>query len=114
MIVSSKSPCPQLKLQFVSLGATAWIFRIGENIALNCAMDNRQDKMSHENTIYDILESQPSCPYILQSLFRQPEANFMLYMPGVLLRQRIQRNQQLDSRGNVLSVLRNEPKTKIN
>jgi atypical protein kinase C zeta type len=94
------------KSQFISMGAISWVYRIADGIVLKYPRDLDAAELVRENAIYDIMEQHPPSPYVMQSIYRTPIANFlpsMVKSPDTRLR----RNQVLDKL-TVLEVLRVE------
>lgn len=102
------------KLAFISRGATGWVFKVDDNIALKYVRKGRLNEFKKENDAYDLFERHGSSPYVIQSFLRLPGLNFLQLMPGSSLDQRIYNNQRRDY-GNqrCLEVLRLEPVCKI-
>jgi atypical protein kinase C zeta type len=99
------------KLELFMLGATGWIFRVDEHLALKYA---RENDIQQECGMYDSLEAREhTSPFIMHTFFRQADAIFMPFMPGGCLHLRLQQNQQLNERGKCVVVLRTEPKSKV-
>ena len=96
------------KTRFLSRGAVGWVYQITDHIVLKYARDTSSGKLEYENKIYDEFESHPPlCPHILQSFLRNSEANFLPYLPGGTLDNRLRRNQRRE-RDVVLAVLKIE------
>lgn len=101
------------KFKFLSRGATGWVFQIDKDIALKYARHKHTDAFQHESDTYDILERHEPSPYILQSLLRRPDVNFLVFMNNGSLETRIRNNQLRDSFGNLIQVARKEPLQKV-
>lgn len=90
------------KTRFLSRGAVGWVYQITDQIVLKYARETMSNQSERENKIYDELESRPPlCPHIIQSFLRNPEANFLPYLPGGTLENRLQRNQRQEEGINV-------------
>jgi atypical protein kinase C zeta type len=94
------------KSQFLSLGAISWVYRINESIVVKYSRDVGSGEIERENAIYDIFEQHTPCPYVMQSFYRTPNANFLPFMLGSL-DTRLQRNQRREKH-KVLQVLQIE------
>jgi serine/threonine protein kinase len=79
---------------------------------LKYARDERSDAFQAEINIYDILKRQEPSPYILQSILRLPDLNFLVLTRGGSLEARVKANQLRDQSG-VITVLRREPLDKV-
>ncbi|UPK95140.1 hypothetical protein LCI18_006075 [Fusarium solani-melongenae] len=95
--------------EFLSLGATGWVYQINIDIALKYPWNLASADLAQENSIYDDFEKHEPCPHAIQSFLRLPNANFMPFLSGGYLQQRLESNQRLDDRHNFLGVLRLEP-----
>ncbi|EGX93917.1 protein kinase domain-containing protein [Cordyceps militaris CM01] len=97
----------------ISGGATGWVLRVSDGIALKYCVYERFVNFQTENESYDLFQQRDPPPSILQSFLRLPGLNFMPLM-AVNLEQRIHSNQDRDLRkSRCLKVLRIEPTTKI-
>jgi serine/threonine protein kinase len=96
------------KFKFLSRGATGWVFQIDDGIALKYARDERSDAFQTEINTYDMFDKHEPSPYILQSILRHPNLNFLPFMRGGSLEARIRANQRRDKLG-ALTVQHKEP-----
>lgn len=97
------------KHKLLSLGATGWVYQIDTDVALKYPRDPASGDLVQENNIYDELEKHSPSPHEIQSFLRLPNANFMPFLSGGSLQQRLEANQHLDDRHNFVSVLKLEP-----
>ncbi|KAK4039956.1 hypothetical protein C8A01DRAFT_16098 [Parachaetomium inaequale] len=104
--ISELVPRKVAKGQFVSMGAISWVYRITPSIVLKYARDTDAADLEREHAIYDMFELHPPCPFVMQSFYRTPAANFL---PSMLtsMDTRLRSNQRLEKR-KVLEVLRVE------
>ncbi|KAI0175798.1 serine/threonine protein kinase [Hypoxylon sp. FL1284] len=92
----------------ISLGATGWVFRVNERIALKYARE--PGSIAFENEIFDLFEKHAACPHVVQSFLRLPDANLMALMSGGSLDARLRSHQVREHPfGKVLEVTRTEP-----
>ncbi|KAG8170032.1 hypothetical protein KVR01_000777 [Diaporthe batatas] len=97
---------------FLSRGAIGWVFQINDHIALKYARTPDSEEFAKENNMFDIFEKnpQPHCPYVIRSFLRLPNANFLAFMSGGSLDDRLKSNQIRDEPfGRVLRVTKKEP-----
>jgi atypical protein kinase C zeta type len=88
------------------MGAVSWVYRVADGIVLKYPRDVNGKVFGKENAIYHIFKQHPPCPYVMQSFYRTPIANFLPAMVESL-DTRLRRNQILDKL-TVLEVLRVE------
>uniref|UniRef100_A0A8H7TVP8 Protein kinase domain-containing protein n=1 Tax=Bionectria ochroleuca TaxID=29856 RepID=A0A8H7TVP8_BIOOC len=101
------------RLDMLGRGATAWAFKLDQDIALKYVRKGRLKEFQAEHEMYDLFEKHGSSPYIAHSFFRLPGLNFMQLMSSGL-DQRIYSNQRRDARNiRCLEVLRLEPTPKV-
>ncbi|KPM42299.1 hypothetical protein AK830_g4279 [Neonectria ditissima] len=102
------------KFAFISRGATGWVFKVDDNIALKYVRKDRLNEFKKETDACDLFERHGSSPYLIQSFLRLPGLNFLQFMSGGSLDQRIYNNQRRDYKHQkCLEVLRLEPVYKI-
>ncbi|KAJ9419404.1 AGC/DMPK protein kinase [Fusarium oxysporum f. sp. lycopersici 4287] len=102
-------PPPQLsKFPFVSLGATAWIFRIDEFTVVKFARTTGSSDFVRENAFFDELKHHAPSPHVIQSFYRTQDAIFLPFLAGGSLENRLRNNQIRDS-GKFVRVKRIEP-----
>lgn len=97
--------------RFLSLGAIGWVYQINDRIALKYARTPDSEELARENDMFDIFEKHhPPCPYVIQSFLRLPDANFLAFMSGGSLDDRLKSHQVRDGPfGKVLCVNKTEP-----
>lgn len=100
---------PQLTFyELLSGGAVGWVYKINDRIAVKYASDPESEQFKNENAFFDILASQKPCPDIIKSFLRVPRGNFLAFMAGGNLEQRLQAHQTLAEDGKV-EVSETEP-----
>lgn len=102
----------KFKYKFLTRGATGWVFRIDDGIALKHARDEGSDAFQTEINIYDMFDKHEPSPYILRNTLRRPNLNFLPFMRGGSLEARIRANQQRDELG-ALTIHQKEPVQKV-
>jgi serine/threonine protein kinase len=97
-------------LEELRRGATGIIYKVNSLIVVKCpTVDGHKDFLK-ENQIFDILTQYPPCPELVASFLRLDNGNFLEYMPGFSLSERLQRRQIRDPKSTrVLSVQSVEP-----
>lgn len=96
--------------RFLSRGAIGWVYQINDHIALKYAREPHSDQFTRENDIFNLFDKHPPCPYIIQSFLRLPNANFLAFMSGGSLDDRLKSHQIRNSPfGKVLHVNTLEP-----
>ena len=90
-------------------GATGIIYQVNSLIVLKVpTIDGREDFVK-ENHIYDILSQQPR-PELVMSFLRFDNGNFLEYMPGFSLSERLQRQVvRAPTTRRILSIRSLEP-----
>lgn len=101
------------KCNFVSMGATSYVYEAAPGIAIKYVVRGRLDEFRHKNNTYDLIEQSNPPPYFMQSFLRLPGVHFMPLMAGSL-EARLFSNQIRDFKKQIcLQVLRLEPILKI-
>ncbi|KAJ8132469.1 hypothetical protein O1611_g1161 [Lasiodiplodia mahajangana] len=96
--------------RFLSRGAIGWVYQINDRIALKFAREPDSEEFAKENDMFDIFEKHPPCPHVIQSFLRLPNANFLAFMSGGSLDDRLKSHQIRDGHfGKVLRVDKIEP-----
>jgi serine/threonine protein kinase len=91
-------------------GATSIVYKVNSLIVVKCPTIEGHTDFVKENRIFDILAQHPPCPELVASFLRFENGNFLEYMPGFSLSERLQRHQIRDPKSTrVLSVQRLEP-----
>jgi serine/threonine protein kinase len=91
-------------------GATGIIYRVDSLIVVKCPTVEGREQFVKENEIFDILAQHLPCPELVSSFLRLDNGNFLEYMPGFSLSERLQRHQIRDPKSTrVLMVQRLEP-----
>ncbi|KAM3510326.1 hypothetical protein MY11210_005944 [Beauveria gryllotalpidicola] len=101
------------KCEFISVGATGWVFKVAPGIALKYLCTGRLDEFCRENETYELIERSSPPPHFIQSFLRLPYAHFMQFMPDCL-DLRLRNNRRQDPKTlKCFEVLRLEPTAKI-
>lgn len=96
--------------EFLSKGATGWVYQINDRIVLKYAVTPGSEEFAKENSMYDLFAKHPPSPFVLQSFLRLEDANFLPRMSGGSLFDRLRSHQIRDgSWGKVLGVVKKEP-----
>lgn len=91
-------------------GATGIVYKVNSLVVVKCPTIEGHEDFVKENQIFDILTRHPPCPELLASFLRFDNGNFLEYMPGFSLSERLQRHQIRDLKSTrVLSVQSLEP-----
>jgi serine/threonine protein kinase len=91
-------------------GATGIVYKVNSLIVVKCPTIEGHKDFVKENQIFDILTRHPPCPELVASFLRFDNGNFLEYMPGFSLSERLQRHQIRDPKSTwVLSVQSLEP-----
>ncbi|PNY29663.1 Uncharacterized protein TCAP_00423 [Tolypocladium capitatum] len=96
-----KPPGFLAKFRFISRGATSWVYQIDGDLLLKIPRRQAIQAFQDESIIYDELEKREPSPYLLQSIVRRPGLNFLPFMNGGSLEQRIKGNQRRGSGGDI-------------
>ena len=103
------------KFEFISGGATGWVFEVAPGIALKFLCPGREEEFRRENETYALIERSdpPPPPHFIQSFLRLPYAHFMQLMPDSL-DSRLRANRRQDPKTlECFEVLRLEPTARI-
>ncbi|GBF64961.1 hypothetical protein TMEN_7678 [Trichophyton mentagrophytes] len=107
-----KQPPRLARYPFLSLGATGLVYKIDEEIVLKIPRETGSDAFLRENKMFDLFEKFEPCPMIVQSFLRVPEGNFLAFLSGGTLDQRLRANQVRvghSYHGRVETVTKQEP-----
>jgi atypical protein kinase C zeta type len=86
---------PQLSsYRFLSIGAVGFVYQIDSCVVLKFPRDQNDECFSREVEIFDLFEKHSPCPDIVQSFLRVPQGNFLAYLSGGTLEQRLRGNQK--------------------
>ncbi|KAI4165349.1 MAG: hypothetical protein LQ342_001217 [Letrouitia transgressa] len=98
------------QLKLLGWGSVGIVYRVIETVAVKRAFKDNNDGVRNEYGIYDLLDRYPSYPNIVRSIYRIPSANFLQYMSGGTLDERLRKRQTRDPiRGLVTKVNHVEP-----
>lgn len=96
--------------EFITMGATGWVYKLNDRIAIKFAREPDAEEFAKENSMFDLFEKHTPCPYIVQSFLRITNANFLAFISGGSLNDRLRLNQVRDDPfGKVLRVEKTEP-----
>lgn len=97
--------------KFISRGAIGWVYQVNDRIALKYAREPDAEEFARENSMFDLFEKHRlHCPHIVQSFLRLPNVNFLAFMSGGSLHDRLRSHQIRDGYfGKVLRVDKTEP-----
>lgn len=110
MSIVVKPPGAISAYRFLSRGAIGWVYQINDRIALKYAREPGSEEFTRENGMFDLFAEHPPCPYVVQSFLRLPDANFLAFMSGGSLDDRLKSHQIRDDHlTRVLRVERTEP-----
>jgi len=91
-------------------GATSIVYKVNSLIILKCPTIEGHEDFVKEGRICDILTQHPPYPELVTSFLRFDDGNFLEYMPGFSLSERLQRHQIRDLKSTrVLSIQSLEP-----
>lgn len=91
-------------------GATGIVYKVNSLIVVKCPTVDGHEQFIKENQIFDILAQHPLCPELVTSFLRFDNGNFLEYIPGFSLSERLQRYQIRDPKSTqVLSIQSLEP-----
>jgi serine/threonine protein kinase len=91
-------------------GATGIVYKVNSLILVKCPTIKGHEDFVKENRIFDILAQHLPCPELVASFLRFDNGNFMEYIPGLSLSERLQRHQIRDPKSTqVLSIQSLEP-----
>jgi serine/threonine protein kinase len=91
-------------------GATGIVYKVNSLIAVKCPTIEGRENFVKENRIFDILTQHRPCPELVASFLRFDNGNFLEYMPGFSLSERLQRHQIRDPKSaRVLLIQSLEP-----
>lgn len=85
--------------ELLSGGAVGWVYKINDCIALKYPTYPNSEGFKKETAFFDILEKHEPCPDIIQSFLRVPEGNFLAFMGGGSLHERLQASQRRSNDG---------------
>ena len=85
-----------LQPKLLSWGSVGIVYKVTEHIAVKRAFVDDNKGVRNEYRIYDFFDSVPKCPNLVQSFYRIPSANFLQYLSGGTLDERLRRHQKRD------------------
>ncbi|MCJ1254555.1 hypothetical protein MMC24_002370 [Lignoscripta atroalba] len=99
-----------LQPELLSWGEVGIVYKVTKNIVLKRPIEDDNPHIRNECSVFDLLETHPPCPNLIQSFFRLPTANFLQFIGGGTLEERLRARQTKDpSTGQVLKVEATEP-----
>lgn len=110
MATSKTVPRDAPNLLELRRGATGIVYKVNSLIVVKCPTIEGHEDFRKEIQIFDILAQHLPCPELVTSFVRFYNANFLEYMCGFSLSERLQRHQIRDPRSTrALSVQSLEP-----
>lgn len=109
----SNSMSEEYKVRLVSWGAVGCVFRVAKQIVLKRSITLRDERIKNEYSIFDLLETKPLCLFIICSFLRFPDYNYLEYMPGGTLEQRLRTWQLRDASNRITKVMTIAPSATI-
>ena len=82
--------------KLLSFGAVGIVYQVTHDIAVKRAFADDDKGIQNEYRIYDLLDNMPCCPNLIRSFYRVPSANFLQYLSGGTLDQRLRQHQIRD------------------
>jgi serine/threonine protein kinase len=96
--------------RFLSRGDVGWVYQIDERIVLKYPRGSSNGAFAKEIEMFNVFDKYPPCPDIVQSFLRVSKGNFLPFLSGGTLDQRIRAHQIRDDGGRrVLQVSKTEP-----
>lgn len=87
---------------------------VTEHIAVKRAFTDDDEGVHNKYRIFDLLNSKPNCPNVVQSFYRIPSANFLQYLSGRTLDKRLRQRQTRNPANEVvIKVGYKEPESVI-
>ncbi|KAL2840804.1 kinase-like domain-containing protein [Aspergillus pseudoustus] len=106
----AKLPHRLASLQFLSVGAVGWVYRINDRIVLKYPKDTDDAAFSREIKVFDMLQKHDICPDIVRSFLRVPNGIFLEYLSGGSLDQRLKNNKvHTGDKATKIEVSKTEP-----
>ncbi len=70
------------KPRLIAWGASGVVYKISDRLAVKRRVVECDEGVDFENEIriYNLLESNPQCPYFVRSFYRSPEFNFLEFI----------------------------------
>ncbi|KAL9123565.1 MAG: hypothetical protein Q9217_007013 [Psora testacea] len=98
----------------LNFGSVGVVYQLTNDIAVKRAFADDNEGIHNEYRIYDMLDSMPYCPNLVRSYYRIPSANFLQYLSGGTVDQRLRQHQVRDpSSDRVIGVKKCEPQSLI-
>ena len=82
--------------RLLSFGSVGIVYQVTNDIAVKRAFDDNNEGIHNEYRIYDMLDRLPYCPNLVRSFYRIPSANFLQYLSGGTVDQRLRQHQIRD------------------
>ena len=91
--------------KLLSFGSVGIVYQVTNDIAAKRAFADNNEGIQNEYRIYDVLDSLLYCPNLSRSFYRIPSANFLQYLSGGTVDQRLRQHQIRDpSNDRVIGV----------
>lgn len=78
-----------LEPRLLSFGSTGLVYQLTDDIVVKRAFADDNEGIHNEYRIYDVLDSMPYCPNLVRSFYRIQSANFLQYLSGGTVDQRL-------------------------
>ncbi|QKX59204.1 uncharacterized protein TRUGW13939_06336 [Talaromyces rugulosus] len=107
-------PRPLTFYKLLSGGHTGWVYKINGRVVVKYPTRPNEDDgdklFQHEIEFFDMLDNVEPCPHIVQSFLRVPAGNFLSYMAGGSIHERLLLRQTRDDRRELTGVTGTEPR----
>ncbi|KAL9099377.1 MAG: hypothetical protein Q9163_005116 [Psora crenata] len=80
----------------LNFGSVGVVYQVTNDIAVKRAFADDNKGIHNEYRIYDMLDRMPYCPNLVRSFYRIPSANFLQYLSGGTIDQRLRQHQMRD------------------
>jgi atypical protein kinase C zeta type len=98
--------------ELLSGGAVGWVYKIDDRIVLKYSTNPDNENFRNEIEFFDILDRHEPCPDIIQSFLRTRQGNFLAFMVGGSLDERLlarQRRSNNGISGKIIEISGTEP-----
>lgn len=106
----AKIPAQLTYYKLLSAGGTGYVYKLSNRIAVKYYKQPDTEICKNEIAFFDLLEKHEPCPYILQSFLRVPAGNFLAFMRGRSLQDKLESHQKwTEDRKCFLEITDHEP-----
>ena len=100
--------------RLLSFGSVGLVYQVTDDIAVKRAFADDNEGIHNEYRVYEMLDSMPHCPNLVRSFYRIPSANFLQYLSGGTVDQRLRQHQLRDPVSDrVIRVTKREPQNLV-